>query len=140
MSDDLRYLSGFGNMHVSEALPGAVPSPGNTPRRPPYGLYTEGINGTGFTVRRDENRKLWLYRIRPSMIHGVFSQIDQGLIVSDFSTAVPTPNIQRWRPLPIPTEGRVDFVDGLATVGGAGLRAHVSGLRHARLRRERVDG
>ena len=43
--------------------PGALPDHQNQPRKPAYGLYTEGINGTPFTVRRDENRKLWLYRV-----------------------------------------------------------------------------
>ena len=62
----LRYLTGFGNEHATEAAPGALPVGQNAPQRPPHGLYTEQISGTPFTAPRAENRRSWLYRIRPS--------------------------------------------------------------------------
>ena len=63
------------------------------------------------------------------MIHSEFERIDAGLLLSDFSDAVPTPNIQRWRPLPIPGDEReVDFVDGLATLVGSGSAESRSGV------------
>ena len=36
----LRYLSGFGNEHATEALPGTLPEGQNAPQKPPRGLYT----------------------------------------------------------------------------------------------------
>ena len=36
----LQYLSGFGNEHATEAVPGALPQGQNSPQRPPRGLYT----------------------------------------------------------------------------------------------------
>src|SRR3546814_5176817 len=69
------YLSGFGNEFASEALPGALPLEQNSPQRCPYGLYAEQISGTPFTAPRAENRRSWLYRIRPSVKHqGRYSQ------------------------------------------------------------------
>ncbi len=64
-----RYLSGFANEHASEALAGGLPEGQNAPQRHPLGLYTEQISGTPFTAPRAENRRSWLYRIRPSAAH-----------------------------------------------------------------------
>ncbi|HWU52215.1 MAG TPA: homogentisate 1,2-dioxygenase, partial [Tahibacter sp.] len=57
----LNYLSGFGNEHASEALPGALPQGRNSPQRAPYGLYAEQISGTAFTAPRHQNRSSWFY-------------------------------------------------------------------------------
>ncbi|HKO07774.1 MAG TPA: homogentisate 1,2-dioxygenase, partial [Alphaproteobacteria bacterium] len=43
--DSLRYHSGFGNEHVSEALAGTLPEGQNSPQRPQHGLYAEQISG-----------------------------------------------------------------------------------------------
>lgn len=116
----LQYLSGFGNEHATEAVPGTLPQGQNSPQRPPRGLYTEQISGTAFTVPRAENRRSWLYRIRPSAMHGKFRRIDDGLLrTGPFAEAEPTPNRLRWDPLPLPEKPR-DFVDGLVTMGGNG--------------------
>src|SRR5215831_15674286 len=115
-----RYLSGFANEHATEALPGALPEGQNAPQRPPRGLYTEQISGTPFTAARAENRRTWLYRIRPSAMHPPFRRIDNGLIRSaPFDETAPPPNRLRWNPLPFPDEP-TDFVDGLVTMGGNG--------------------
>src|SRR6187397_3307221 len=74
----LRYLSGFGNELASEALPGVLPEGQNAPQKPPRGLYTEQLSGTAFTAPRAENRRSWLYRIRPSAMHKPFRRIDTG--------------------------------------------------------------
>ena len=58
----LQYLTGFGNEHATEALPGTLPAGQNAPQQPPRGLYTEQISGTPFTAPRAENRRTWLYR------------------------------------------------------------------------------
>src|SRR5437879_12142733 len=71
-SAGLRYLSGFANEQQSEAVPGALPHGQNAPQRPPKGLYTEQLSGTPFTAPRRDNRRAWLYRIRPSAMHSAF--------------------------------------------------------------------
>ncbi|MEU4094310.1 homogentisate 1,2-dioxygenase [Streptomyces sp. NPDC026673] len=117
---DLAYLPGFGNEHVSEAVPGAVPVGRNSPQRAPLGLYAEQLSGTAFTEPRHHNRRSWLYRIRPSAAHPPFRRIGNGLLRSaPFTEAEPDPNRLRWSPLPMPQEP-ADFVDGLVTVGGNG--------------------
>src|SRR5215469_6006310 len=124
----LRYLSGFGNEHATEAVTGALPAGQNAPQRPPLGLYTEQISGTPFTAPRAENRRSWLYRIRPSAMHPPFRRIDNGLIRSaPFNDAAPPPNRLRWNPLPFPDE-LTDFIDGLATIGGNGDASARSGV------------
>ncbi|MFE2541092.1 homogentisate 1,2-dioxygenase [Actinacidiphila glaucinigra] len=117
---DLAYLSGFGNEHTSEAVPGAVPAGRNSPQRAPLGLYAEQLSGTAFTEPRHHNRRSWLYRIRPSAAHPPFRRIANGRLRSaPFTQAEPDPNRLRWSPLPLPQEP-ADFVDGLVTVGGNG--------------------
>src|SRR5713101_6085134 len=98
----LRYLSGFGNEHATEALPGTLPQGQNAPQKPPRGLYTEQISGTPFTAPRAENRRSWLYRIRPSAVHGAFRRIDNGLLSSTPFAEAASPNRLRWDPLPFP--------------------------------------
>jgi len=113
------YLSGFGNEFATEALEGALPVGRNSPQRCPYGLYAEQLSGTAFTAPRADNRRSWLYRIRPSAMHLPFEMLDAGGIVSEFD-AVPTPpNQLRWDPLPMPT-APTDFVQGLVTLAGSG--------------------
>ena len=108
-----RYLSGFGNEFATEAVPGALPVGRNSPQRPPHGLYAEQFSTTAFTVPRNEARRTWLYRIRPSAAHGPFRRIDNGTVQGPL--APPTPNRLRWSPLPLPT-APTDFLAGLVTV------------------------
>jgi homogentisate 1,2-dioxygenase len=126
--EGLCYLTGFGNEHATEAAPDTLPLGQNAPQRPPHGLYTEQISGTPFTAPRAENRRSWLYRIRPSAMHPPFRRIDNGLIRSaPFVETVPPPNRLRWNPLPFP-DGPVDFIDGLVTMGGNGDASGRSGV------------
>ena len=81
-----RYLSGFANEHASQALPGTLPEGQNAPQRHPRGLYTEQISGTAFTAPRAENRRSWLYRIRPSAAHPAFAGSTTGLSAVHRST------------------------------------------------------
>jgi homogentisate 1,2-dioxygenase len=116
----LRYQSGFGNEFASEAVAGALPKGQNSPQRPPLGLYAEGISGTPFTAPRAENRRTWLYRIRPSAMHGPHRPLAPGLLRSTpFDEAPPPPDRLRWDPLPRP-KGEHDFLDGLVTMAGNG--------------------
>jgi homogentisate 1,2-dioxygenase len=113
---------GFGNTLESEALPGALPRHQNSPRRAPLGLYAEQINGTGFTARRGENQRTWLYRVRPSSQRRAFAPLGHPRFGAGFEGRPPEINLTGFAPLPAPAEGR-DFLDGLVTVAGAGSAA-----------------
>ena len=114
-----RYQSGFGNQFATEALPGALPVGRNSPQRCAYGLYAEQLSGTAFTALRADNRRSWLYRIRPSAMHRQFERIDAKRIVSDFGKVATPPDQLRWNPLPMPAEP-TDFIDGIVTMAGNG--------------------
>jgi homogentisate 1,2-dioxygenase len=127
-SSPVSYQSGFGNEFSTEAAPGGLPLGQNSPQRHPLGLYAEQFSGTPFTASRAQNRRSWLYRIRPSVTHRPFEEIPGGLLRSGpFQEAPPTPNQLRWDPLPIP-EAPTDFVEGLITMGGSGDPALQSGV------------
>ena len=130
----LSYMPGFGNDFETESLPGALPQGQNSPQRCAYGLYAEQLSGSPFTAPRGTNERSWLYRIRPSVRHGVrFHDADYPLWKS-------APNVGdhelslgqlRWNPTPIPTEP-TDFLQGMRTMttagdvfGQAGMAAHV---------------
>lgn len=122
------YLSGFGNHFASEAAPGALPQGRNSPQRPAFGLYAEQLSGTAFTQPRAENRRSWLYRLRPSAEHAPFAPHAQGLIRSGpFDEVSPPPNRLRWDPLP-PLSEPTDFIDGLVTWAGCGDPAIGAGM------------
>ena len=120
------YQSGFGNELATEALEGALPVGRNSPQRAPYGLYADQLSGTAFTAPRAENRRSWLYRIRPAAMHEPFTRLDDRRIVSEFESVETPPNQLRWNPLPLP-EMPTDFVEGLVTVCGNGDVAAGSG-------------
>ena len=111
------YQSGFANEFATEALPGALPVGRNSPQRCPYSLYAEQLSGTAFTAPRGANRRSWLYRVRPALMHKPFKEIEHRRWVGSFDE-VPTPPHQlRWDPLPFPT-APTDFVDGIVTMAG----------------------
>lgn len=119
--EDLKYLTGFHNEHVTEALPGTVPVGRNSPQKNPYDLYAEQLNGTAFTMGRKENYRSWFYRIRPSVLHGAFKSIaTQKLWQSSGPKDIPTTPMQlRWNPLPALSESK-DFIDGIETFAANG--------------------
>jgi len=128
MSGARAYLSGFGNDVATEAVKGALPEGQNSPQRAPLGLYAEQLSGTPFTAQRAENRRSWLYRIRPAAMHRPFKRIDDGLLRSaPFDEAEASPNRLRWNALPLPQEHK-DFIDGLVTLCGNGDASLRSGL------------
>ena len=71
----LAYQSGFASELATEALEGGLPVGRNSPQRAPYGLYAEQLSGTAFTAPRHANRRTWMYRIRPAVLHGPFSEL-----------------------------------------------------------------
>ena len=106
------YQSGFANHFESEAIPGALPHGRNSPQRPAFGLYAEQISGTAFTVPRADNRRSWLYRIRPSAAHPPFT------LMMDMREAMggpPSPNRMRWPPAAIP-QAPVDLLESIKPV------------------------
>ena len=118
---DNRYLPGFGNHVSTEAIPGALPIGRNSPQRTPFGLYAEQLSGTAFTAPRSENRRSWLYRLRPTANHPAFTRYPGAPLLKSapFDAVPPSPNRLRWDPLPIPAEP-TDWLDGLVTYGGNG--------------------
>ncbi|MDB5450840.1 MAG: homogentisate 1,2-dioxygenase [Phenylobacterium sp.] len=125
----LGYQSGFGNHVSTEAVAGALPVGRNSPQRTPYGLYAEQLSGSAFTAPRSENRRSWLYRLRPTASHRPYQPYAGGALMRSgpFDEAPPSPNRLRWDPLPIP-EAPTDFVDGLVTFAGNGDPAVTAGM------------
>jgi len=114
------YMPGFGNHVSTEAVAGALPLDQNSPQRAPFGLYAEQLSGTAFTAPRAENRRSWLYRLRPSAGHPAYRPFAQGRVRSGpFTEVPPSPNRLRWDPLPAPDQP-TDFVEGLVTLAGNG--------------------
>eukprot|EP01035_Chromulina_nebulosa_P056556 gene56556-77509_t len=107
-------MSGFGNEFATEALKGALPVGRNSPQRAPYGLYAEQLTGSAFTAPRGDNKRSWLYRIRPAAMHRPFEAMVQKHLTNEFGTEPTSPNQLRWNPLPTPGEA-VDFIDSLVT-------------------------
>ena len=127
-AERFEYQSGFGSEFATEALPGALPVGQNSPQKCPYGLYAEQLSGTPFTAPRATNRRSWLYRIRPSVMHKPYRQISNGFVRgTPFTEVVTSPNQMRWSPFEIPKEKK-DFVDGLITIAGNGDASVQSGV------------
>ena len=132
MATQLNYMTGFGNEFETEALPGALPIGQFSPQKVKYDLYAEQFSTTAFTAPRADNRRTWMYRIRPSVVQGDYTAIDNGLIRTAPITEVPTPpTMLRWDPIDIPA-APTDFIDGLITMaangsanGQAGIGIHV---------------
>jgi homogentisate 1,2-dioxygenase len=109
------YLTGFGGHFESEAVAGALPKGRNSPQRPAFGLYTEQLSGTSFTSPRHENRRSWLYRMRPTADHRPFVPYEGAPLFGSAAAAAPlAPNRLRWDPPTLP-DG-TDFVDGLTAM------------------------
>ncbi|QIK96748.1 homogentisate 1,2-dioxygenase [Sphingomonas sp. HDW15A] len=116
MSSELQYLTGFGGHFESEAVPGSLPKGRNSPQRPPFGLYAEQLSGTAFTAPRHENRRSWLYRMRPTADHRPFTPYEGAELFTSGTGEEPlAPNRLRWDP-PADLPENTDFVDGLVTM------------------------
>jgi homogentisate 1,2-dioxygenase len=114
MSD--RYMSGFGGHFETEAVDGALPKGRNSPQRPAYGLYAEQLSGTAFTAPRHENRRSWLYRMRPTADHPPYTRYGGAKLFAPGTVGEPlAPNRLRWDP-PKDLPAGADFVDGMVTM------------------------
>jgi len=125
----LEYHTGFGNEFASEAVPGALPVGQNAPQRSALGLYTEQLSGTPFTAPRATNRRSWMYRIKPSVVHKPYRPYSVPTLMrsTPFNEVPTSPNQLRWDPLPIPAQP-TDFVDGIVTYAGNGDPSMHSGV------------
>jgi homogentisate 1,2-dioxygenase len=113
---DLRYMSGFGGNFETEAVEGALPKGRNSPQRPAFGLYAEQLSGSAFTAPRHENRRSWLYRLRPTADHRPFVRYDGAKLFAPGTVKEPlAPNRLRWDP-PADLPADADFVDGMVTM------------------------
>jgi len=128
MAGDLKYLSGFGAHHETEAVAGALPRGQNSPQKVAHGLYAEQLSFTAFTAPRAQNLRSWLYRRRPSAMHPAFRRVEDGLLrTAPCREADAGPNRLRWAPMAMPRKA-TDFLAGLATIatnGDARMQAGV---------------
>ncbi len=128
MTEDLKYLSGFGAHHETEAVAGALPRGQNSPQKVALGLYAEQLSLTAFTAPRAQNLRSWLYRRRPSAMHPAFRRVEDGLLrTAPCREADAGPNRLRWAPMAMPRKA-TDFLDGLVTLatnGDARMQAGV---------------
>ncbi|KAK4200117.1 putative homogentisate 1,2-dioxygenase [Triangularia verruculosa] len=138
--DPYKYQCGFGNHHVTEAIPGVLPPCGtNLPQKCRYGLYAEQLNGTPFISPRNMASSVWMYRGKPAAAHHPPVKIGGGdhiesCFLSINSNATFTPLSYTWGPLKsdqslASTAGpAVTFVQGLKTIGGHGDATLKEGL------------
>ncbi len=127
---ELKYLSGFDNEHESEAIAGALPQGQFSPQRHPLGLYAEKFSATAFTAPRHQNRRSWLYRIRPSVVQGSYqwTEVAPSWLSAPLAEVVTPPDPMRWSALPLPTEQAQDFVSGMTTMAANGTVLGREGL------------
>lgn len=119
-TQELEYLTGFGNHLQSEAVEGALPHGMNNPKQCPFNLYAEQLSGTSFTTPHQSNQKAWLYRTLPSAKHEAYQPIEGfKFYISDFTNCQADPRRFRWKPLDFTTES-VGFLEGFRTMMGAG--------------------
>ncbi len=125
-------MPGFGGHFATEAVAGALPQGRNSPQRPAFGLYAEQLSGTAFTAPRAENRRSWLYRMRPSAEHPPYRRYEGAPLFGPAPDDAPLPpNRLRWDPPAMPAEAS-DFVDSMVTMmanrepaGLEGVAVHV---------------
>ncbi|MEO5612971.1 MAG: homogentisate 1,2-dioxygenase, partial [Sphingomicrobium sp.] len=115
-ANTIRYKTGFGGQFESEATDGALPIGRNSPQRPAFGLYAEQLSGSAFTAPRHDNRRSWLYRVRPTADHRPFERYRGAPLLEAAPSDSPmAPNRLRWDP-PSDLRGDEDFVDGMAAM------------------------
>jgi homogentisate 1,2-dioxygenase len=109
-------MTGFGGHFETEAVQGALPKGRNSPQRPAFGLYAEQVSGSSFTSPRHENRRSWLYRMRPTADHRPFERYDGAPFFAPGTAKEPlAPNRLRWDPPSDLPDGK-DFIDGMVTM------------------------
>lgn len=74
--------------------------------------------------------RTWFYRILPSAVHNPFEPFNNAtFLTSNWNEAHPNPSQFRWNPFELPSkETKVDFVEGIHTLCGAGDEKSRHGL------------
>jgi homogentisate 1,2-dioxygenase len=123
---ETQYQSGFGNHFSSESVPGALPPDQNSPQKSARGLYAEQLSGSAFTAPRAQNLASWLYRLRPSVMHGKFTLMKE----QNFSEPKHIdPNQMRWNPVSTAFKAEdQDFLQSIRTVCGNGSALEGRGI------------
>src|SRR3990167_4034268 len=109
------YLSGFGNYHQTEAIPGALPLHQNSPQICKHDLFPEQISGSAFTRPRHTNFHSWVYRKSPSVKHFNYEPMQKS--INESFAKLKSPNAKRWSAFEKPTDA-TDFIDGLVHIAG----------------------
>ena len=109
------YLSGFGNYHQTEAIPGALPSKQNSPQVCNHDLYPEQLSGSAFTRPRHLNLHSWMYKKFPSVMIDDY-ELSSLAIVKPFAKNQ-SPNPLRWSPQPELTS-KTNFIEGIKHIAG----------------------
>ncbi|QKX53458.1 uncharacterized protein TRUGW13939_00537, partial [Talaromyces rugulosus] len=130
-NDPYEYQAGWGNRFQSEVIPGTLPAGQNNPQEVRFGLYTEGITYSAFAAPRHANFSTYMYRVRPAAVHitnsdGYHNNIGTEAHIENCFLSI-NPKVEslveqaEWAPFPLPPASkRIDFVDGLHTLGGSG--------------------
>ncbi|KAH0182359.1 Homogentisate 1,2-dioxygenase, partial [Aureobasidium melanogenum] len=125
-NDPYTYMHGWNNRHQSEVIPGTLPVAQNNPQEVRFGLYTEGITYSAFAAPRAHNYSTYMYRVRPAAAHNGYKKIEskahiQNCFLSLNPEVETLPEQAEWGPFPLPDDSeKIDFVDGLHTLGGSG--------------------
>jgi homogentisate 1,2-dioxygenase len=119
MDKPIEYQLGLGNEFETEAETGALPHGQNSPQTLKYGLVSELISGTAFAAPRALNRRSYLFRIHPSVVHGPFEPAPLQYLESAPFVLPPNPNQLRWSAFRV-GDRRADFLEGLLTLCGNG--------------------
>ena len=116
-----------------------LPKGRNSPQRPAFGLYAEQVSGSSFTSPRHENRRSWLYRMRPTADHRPFTRYEGAPLFAPGTVKQPlAPNRLRWDPPADLPEGK-DFVDGLVTMLANRDPADLEGVALHLYRASKID-
>lgn len=123
---NLQYLQGFGNYFHSEAVANTLLEGRNSPQKVAHGLYAEQLSGSAFTMPRSMNLHSWLYRIKPSVVHGEFKPIVAHSSWNSADNRPMPPTQLRWSPLPYPSQN-CDFVEGMFKMAANGCLEQLQG-------------
>ena len=100
----MKYLSGFGSHHETEAVAGALPVGRNSPQKVPFGLYAEQLSG--IVLHRAARAEPALVALSPAALGdapAVPAASTTALVrTAPCREAECPPNRLRWAPLPMP--------------------------------------
>ncbi|MEC9284135.1 MAG: homogentisate 1,2-dioxygenase [Bdellovibrionota bacterium] len=122
-------MTGFGNHFESEAIPGHLPKGQNSPQKVKGGLYAELLTGSAFTQERHHNKKVWLYKLRPSVSGSSLKEVYYPKFQSSVGPEHNTPEQLRWMPMP-DSPKNTNFLDSIFTMVASGSVSESGGAIH----------